>query len=156
MQGVTVTRKSLIIVSLAIATGTASGLPVGRPDTLQGTSRRAGRSAYQMADVKKLQKGLLCSLNHEIEGVVVCALREVICINLAQEVCLDDKLRETIEKLALDGATPLIRYRAAMASVVCENPDLFAMEPWDRCTNDEELFALLSRRLQKGVLAEKE
>lgn len=142
-----------IVLASVMVVGTVAAQPGGQPERREGLVRRASRVSYENADLQKLERGLLASLNHEIEGVVVCAIREMVCVKLAQPGCTSGRVRDKIDDLALHGATPVIRFRAAMAAIVCDHPALFADEPWDQCGSDEELFALLALRMQEGMLA---
>ena len=104
--------------------------------------------SYRECDLQKLEARLLISLGHDIEGVVVGALREVAKIKLAQPACTSDRIVSEVEDLVRKGATPAIRYKAYLTSIVLSTPHSFAREGETEFRTDEQFFTALSRRLE--------
>lgn len=114
----------------------------------------ASMRAYQSADMERLERNFLGSLDHPVDGVVESAIREVTRLKLVQPLCCSESIVERLHELAIGGRTPNIRYKAALASIVFDNPSLFTREQFAEFTNGEELFGAIAHRLEKDVLTE--
>jgi hypothetical protein len=108
--------------------------------------------SYQGCDMQKLEGRLQMSLSHDVEGVVVAALREVAKIKLAQPACTLHRIAARVEDLVRGGATPAIRYKAYLTSLVLSAPLSFAEEGEAEFQTDEQFFTALARKLETLAL----
>lgn len=105
-------------------------------------------SAYRSLDLKRFEKPYVVCLRHAVPGVVESALRDVVLIRLAQPGAPCERIQEEVHRLAADGATPVIRYKAALASLVLENPAMFAVDSYLAFTTDADVFRHISKHLE--------
>jgi hypothetical protein len=145
--------KPLIVLGLAVVLSGASLCAQSKPDP--GGAHRgpiARLQSYQDCDLQKLERHLLVSLHHDVEGVVVTALREVAKIKLAQPNCSSDAIASRVRDLVREGDTPAIRYKAYLASIVLSAPHSFESEGWADFRSDEQFFTALARKLETLAL----
>jgi hypothetical protein len=110
-------------------------------------------ASYRMMQVAKYQPACVISLRHPIEGVVECALRDAMMLKIARPDVEVPNIRKEIDRLTTDGATQTIRYKAWLAKLVYENPDMFVAEANADFFTAEEAFAAVARRLEVSLLA---
>jgi hypothetical protein len=139
----------LIAAGFTLACAQAAGQAGG------AISPFASIRSYEKADMMKLERYFMGSLDHPIDGVVESAIREVTRLKLVQPLCCSESIVEKLHELSIEGRTPAMRYKAALASIVFDNPSLFTREGFVEYANGEELFAAIAKRLEKDVLAEK-
>ncbi len=108
--------------------------------------------SYQDCDLQKLESALVYSLGHDVPGVVEGSLREVAKIKLAQPSCSSDRIAGKVEDLVQHGATPAIRYKAYLTSIVLASPGVFEAEGVAEYQSDEQFFTALSRKLEQFAL----
>lgn len=120
-------------------------------DTVLRTCSAAG--AYRAMNVAKYQPACVISLRHPIDGVVECALRDAMMLKLARPDVEVPDIRNEIRRLTTEGASPAIRYRAWLTTLVYENPRMFAAEANGDYYTAEEAFAAVARRLEQTLLA---
>jgi hypothetical protein len=111
---------------------------------------RAG--SYEKADLQELEKNFLGSLDHPVDGVVEAALGEIARVKLVQPLCCSEAIVEKLHELAIEGRTSAIRYKAALTSILFENPGMFENERPVDYPNGDALFTAIARRLEKQVL----
>ena len=109
--------------------------------------------SYQSFNVCRFERHFVNALKHEINGVVESTIREAALIKLAQPDAYCPRIKEELDRLATEGATPAIRFKAWLAVMVYENPDLFVQEGKRQFVSDEEVFTALSDRLKSTLLA---
>ena len=112
--------------------------------------------SYQQCDLQKLERHLLNSLNHDVEGVVVGALREIAKIKLAQPACTSDPIATQVDNLVREGTTPAIRYKAYLTSIVLSTPVSFTAEGEAEFQTDEQFFTALARKLERIALRDEQ
>lgn len=145
--------RPLAVLGLAVALSGACLHAQSMPAP-EGADRSplARLQSYQQCDLPKHERQLLEALNHDVEGVVVCALREVAKIKLAQPECTSDPIVARVHELVHEGATPTISYKAYLTSIVLSNPRMFTSEGTTDFSSDEEFFTALARRLETFAL----
>lgn len=145
--------KPLIVLGLAVVLSGASLSAQSKPDP-GGVDRGpiARLQSYQDCDLQKLERRLLVSLNHDVEGVVVTTLREIAKIKLAQPNCTSDPIVSCVRDLVREGKTDVIRYKAYLTSVVLSAPHSFEAEGLADFRSDEQFFTALARRLETLAL----
>jgi hypothetical protein len=147
--------KTTTLVAAAILVATVvSGA------TSQETTRPDGRipvfgkaSSYKKADMQKLEKYYLVSLKHSVDPIVECTIGEVTRLKLAQMCCQSDEIQKQLNKLAHEGRSPAIRYKAMLACMVFEHPAFFTQESSSDYAYSEDLFGAVAHRLEKELLA---
>ena len=111
-------------------------------------------SMYKDFDLLRYEKNFIGSLRFPCDGIVESALRELAMIKLCQPTCCSEAIEEEIRQLAVEGATPSIRYKAQLASLLFDIPEMFMNEQLVSYKDAEQLFTALSRRLENQCLAE--
>lgn len=144
-------RRVTAFLVVAFCATTASGQDFAK--SREGIQVFARMSSYQSADLQKLEQNFLESLNHPVNGVVESAIREVARLKLVQPLCCSGAIVERLHELTIEGKTPAIRYKAALASILFENPEMFETEGPLEFTNEEELFTAIAHRLNVQVLS---
>ena len=140
------------VVVLASAGLQAQGSSPGMEN--QTVSPLARNSSYESCDLNRLERGLMISLNHEIDGIVVNALREVAKIKLAQPECESIAIRNKVNELVRDGASMAVRYKAYLTAIVLADPGQFAAEGQESFNTDEQFFCALALNLQHVALSD--
>lgn len=112
----------------------------------------APMASYRALNIARYQRVFVISLRHENEGVAESALRNAMLLRLARpEADLSD-IKDEIDRMAVEGATPVIRYKAALTRQVYENPGLFIALSRTDFTTADEAFAAVSQRLEQSYL----
>lgn len=120
--------------------------------TPAGGSYFSSAEKYQHADLKKACVNYRSCLASTNEGVVSSAIAHVIRMKMVlqgQDFC---DLKAAVDGLAITGPTPAIRYKAYLASLVLDNPRWFKEECSRDYAGPEELFTVLSNRLEKNLM----
>jgi hypothetical protein len=145
--------KSPTLLRLAVALS-GTGLHAQSLQYPGGVERsQLGRlQSYQESHLHKLKASLLNSLSHDVEGVVLSALRDVAKIALARPSCIPDQLVSQVNDLARKGVTAAIRYKAYLTSNVLSTPYVFASEGLKEFQTDEQFFTALARRMETLAL----
>jgi len=108
--------------------------------------------AYQTANMERLEKYFLGSLTYPHDAVTESAIGEIARLKIAQQSCCSKAIEEMLAELAVEGNTPAIRYKAALALILFDQPDLFVEEATVDFRNPEDLFMAISRRLETELL----
>jgi hypothetical protein len=146
-------RRVTAFLVMAFCATAASGQDFAKYE--KGIPFFASMSSYRSADMQKLERNFLGSLNHPNDGVVESAIREVARLKLVQPLCCSEAIVERLHELTIEGRTPAIRYKAALASILFENPEMFGVEGTVEFANEEELFTAIAHRLNVQVLSMK-
>ena len=147
--------KTAVLWGLVVAFASAGAQVQPNPDEgARPLSTLASQKAYKECDLRRLERYLMASLNHEIEGVVVSTLREVAKIKLAQPECQSDRIREKVEELVREGTSPAVSYKAYLTAVILASPETFTEEGNADFTTDEQFFTAIARRLERSALAD--
>jgi hypothetical protein len=109
-------------------------------------------ATHQTTDVARVEKKYLAALKMDNDGVVEAALAHITRMKLYRPCETCKELVKKIHSLAVDGHTPAIRFRAYLASVAMDSPELFAREQRVEYRDPEEMFVALSTRLQTSLL----
>jgi hypothetical protein len=143
-----------VVVTIATSFGSAiAGEPTSRDI---GFRMFAELKSYQELDFISVTKRYLGSLEYrECNEIIECGLAHVAMLILAQPTVTFEPLNEKLDDLAINGETPAIRYKAYLARMVNEQPDLFVYEKYGDYKNGDELFTALGQRLLKEALAAK-
>ena len=141
--------KAAVTLGLAIAlSGTSLIAQTPTNPTNSQRSTLAQLRSYQQCDLQKIEKYLLVSLNYDVEGVVMGALRDIAKIKLAQPGCTSEPIEKRVSELVRTGASSAIRYKAYLTSIVLTSPWAFEEEGLAEFMTDEQFFTALARKLE--------
>jgi len=100
-------------------------------------------------------KNFLVAMDCENTGVVESSI--LICLELKARYPQYDlkKVEDKLNSLAVDGETPLIKYRAQLASLFYSNYRLFSDMKFVDKSNPEKIFRAIIDRLENVSLASK-
>jgi hypothetical protein len=107
---------------------------------------------HQKMDLEKIACRYVECIKTGNPGVVESALSHVVRMKLFVPELRCPGLREAISSLAVFGATPAIRYKAYLASLVFDSPVLFKDERTRLYTDGDDLFNTVAARLQVALL----
>ena len=142
-------KTTTFIAAAILAATVVSG---ARSQETAGTDERipvfGKASSYQMR-ISRNWRGYLASLNHPLDAVVECAIREVTRLKLAQRCCVSTRIQKRLETLVAEGRTPAVRYKAMLAAMVFERPSTFAAEGTVDFIDEPQLYSAITRRLEK-------
>jgi hypothetical protein len=146
--------KTLSVVAACVLLTTGITTARGQSSVPAEASIRvfASTSSYEKANLQQIERNFLGSLGHPVDGVVESAIREIARLKLAQPLCCSGAIIEKLHELSIEGRTPAIRYKAALTSILFENPTMFENERLFEYSNGEELFTAIARRLEKQFL----
>ena len=147
--------KALLVVMVAgtivTAEAWAHGSEVPGNDTILRTCSPVAR--YKALNVTRYQPACVISLRHPIEGIVECALRDATLLKIAQPDVEVPDIKDEIDRLAAEGESPVIRYKASLARQVYENPKWFTPLAQADFFTAEEAFAAVAHQLERTLLA---
>ncbi len=142
-----------LVLGISVVLSAAGVLAQGSASLAGGDRSTLARlDSYRECDFPKLEPRLLISLGHDVEGVVVGALREVAKIKLAQPACTSERIVSKVDDLVREGATPAIRFKAYLTSIVLSNPQTFAQEGKTEYQTDEQFFTAIARHVEELAL----
>lgn len=98
----------------------------------------------------KARMNLLIALRSENRGLTESAIMRVAEIKV---LCPGNNMAEikgVIDSLSVHANVPSIRYKAYLASNVCDNPELFAKE--GNITSEDEFFTSVDAELHERIL----
>jgi hypothetical protein len=102
---------------------------------------------------ERLDKCYAISLSYDNNGLVESALAIVTMMKLDVPGDEFSRIKDEIDDLAVDGATPVIRFKAYLADAVFANPAMFKEEAARRYDDPDALFSALAERLTKTLLS---
>jgi hypothetical protein len=108
---------------------------------------------YKDLNAQRYEPACVIALQHPIEGVVECALRDAMLMKIAQSDLDVPGIEAEIDRLTVEGASPTIRYKAVLAQQVYRNPKLFVSLTSADFFTAEEAFAGVARTLEEAYLA---
>jgi len=123
-----------------------------QPDTPADFRQFASIALYRSCELDRVEAAYLRSLQHSNHGVVESAIGNVARFQIAQPDCYSEEIQEQLRTLAVEGPTPAIRYKASLASLLCDRPDLFVDYQDIDFRTSEELFMTIARRLEEETL----
>jgi hypothetical protein len=135
--------KTLMMFALA-ATITASGFG--------GDRYFSDAQRHRSADLTKVAQRFIECLNEENEGVIRSALAHATWMKLMVPERSFTDLQARINALVVTGATPEIRHRAYLASMVFDRPALFKGEEAKEFKEGDDMFASVSQRITVVLL----
>ena len=102
---------------------------------------------YGPTVIAMAEKGYANSLKCENEGVVESALAQVTVMKITLPTRAFKGLEAEIAKLVKNACTPELRYKAYLAQVAMQHPEIFTTVSVQSFKNNDELFGEMSNRL---------
>ena len=108
--------------------------------------------SYQKINLPLVEKNFLACMTDGTEMVQESVLGHIVWLRLMRtDICLDG-LRAEIDRLATEGASPALRYRASLTSAVLDSPGIFAGLADRNFETGNELFVGVARTAQVTLL----
>jgi hypothetical protein len=107
---------------------------------------------HRATDLAKVVCSYTAALKTGNDGVIESALSHLVRMKLFVPEMQCPELRQEIARLAMNGATPTIRYKAYLTSLVFDAPQLFKAESARNYEGPEELFTSVASRLQIALI----
>jgi hypothetical protein len=140
----------LAAITLLTANTAALGRSAASKDTVFHTC--APMVSYRTMSIARFHRAFAISLRHENPGVAESGLENALLLKLARPDADLSDLKDEIDELADRGVTPVIRYKAALAKQVYENPGIFTVLSQTDYITGDEVFAAVARRLEQSYL----
>jgi hypothetical protein len=140
-----------ITLGLALAASTAFG-QVSVRQTVDERPYLSNTLNYSAAKLPQAKKSVLWTLKSDNDGVVESVIGQIahMRIMLPQENMKD--IEAALTKLANYGRTPVIRYKAYLATLVFVNPGMFRQEVANDYASSDEFLSAIASRLQQTLL----
>jgi hypothetical protein len=141
-----------IVLGLILAASTAFSQE-SSDQTIHQRSYFCDAKTYGNANIPQAKKGFLWSTKSENNGVVEAALAHIthMRIMLPQEDMKN--LESAVTRLVSEGQTPVIRYKAYLASRVFADPTMFREAATGNYGGCNEFFCAIATRLQQSLLS---
>jgi hypothetical protein len=98
------------------------------------------------------KKNLLIGIRSTNQGLVESAMMQVAKVKIAYRASDFAEVKDVIDSLSVNANNPSIRYRAYLASNVCDNPTWFAKEDYAREQNVNKFYESVAEELQARVI----
>lgn len=144
---------TIVAAGLLLASVSASGQP-NQKAVLHGTGSYAVTPAYNEAYVQKAVKTYATLLNSDNDGVVASAIAHLALIKIDMPDVELDGVRAKIADLVESGRTPAIRYKAYLASIVFQTPEMFRGGSKVGSTVSDTFFREIASRAQTSLLGQ--
>jgi len=108
---------------------------------------------HQQTDLRKAACLYTKCLKSENIGVIESALSHLVRMKLYVPELQCPELQEELNSLAATGTTPSVRYKAQIASLVFDSPDIFTAESAQQYENGTDLFNTVASRLQMTLVS---
>jgi len=141
--------------TMVLAAVTMAALAAPAPAQLRNTpagSEMSANAAIPAAAIRRFEANYKACLASNIDGVVESAIAHSVRMKWALPSASLDEIRSALDRLASDGRTQAIRYKAYLAGMVFDSPSMFAKEGSQKYTWDEDLFDAVSARAEKALL----
>jgi hypothetical protein len=144
-------KKQILVAALMFAVGV--GPAYGQKDDASTERKILSCAAMcKKASLSSVEKNFSAALESENDGVVESALAHVTRMKLCLPARRFPRLEAVVADLAKSGRTPAIRYKAYIAVLVFDSPELFMAEQAAEFGTPDELYAAISHRLQTSLL----
>lgn len=143
-------KAGMLLVAALTLVMTLGILPANAGDL--GKPARA-LSTMNAARIEAAKEGYLEGLKSCNEGVVESSIGIVLQWRLISPREDLSRLERKINDLALEGATPAIRFKASLASLVMDNPSLANFDV-AACEDCGELFDEITRAVRQMVIGQ--
>jgi hypothetical protein len=134
------------MITLTVVTVLMAGAAAGQ------TGYFSSREKHQSVDLDKIEFKYAMCLESCNTGVIESALAHAVQMKLYAPEKEFEVLHAKVNSLSVNGCNPMIRYKAYIAGLVYDNPEIFKSEQVERFESPEALFSSLSNRLQVTLL----
>ncbi len=134
---------------VALCTASSLAFAQVKPEGTIG-SYAADRYTNKVVPFDRAIKSLVWSLTAANEGVTKSALSHIVKVRVANPSIGMDEAESAVKDLIVNGATPLVRYEAFLATAVMENPGLISKSECEGCMTPEKLFSTVAAKLQNA------
>ncbi len=141
------TAHAILTAALAI------GMTAAAMAQHNGRSYISDIKNYTTQKIDKAAKNYMTSLNMDNDGVVESALAQVAALKLVAPAMEFPALREKVAGLVTSGRTPTVRYKASLALMVFENPEMFREVRDSQYEDSDQFFITLAQRIQESLFA---
>ncbi len=110
---------------------------------------------YSSSNSSKAERGktnYMMGLRSSNQGLVESSMMQVAKIKMITPAARFEDVKNVIDSLSIYGDTPSVRYKAYLASNVCENPTWFAKKAYSGYQDNDEFFAAVAAQLQERIL----
>jgi hypothetical protein len=107
---------------------------------------------FSPAEKERVDKNYAHSLSYTNEGILESALAVVTMMKLDLPAAEFSRTKDELDRLAMDGTTPVIRYKAYLAEAVFANPAMFKEETARQYRDEDAFFSALAQRMTKTLL----
>lgn len=147
-------RLGAVLVGGMMVLGSGTALPQSSAGSADGCVTCARWQSYQQIDARRFERGFLGSLNHDVDGVVESAIREVAMIKMAQPEWQSARVTAALHDLATGDRILPIRIKASLAEAVFSEGMEFGEGGY---RTDEEVFGAIVQQLhrQRSLAAER-
>jgi hypothetical protein len=133
----------------------AASPAMGQPATAQQTDTKGyfcRIESYKTMDLPKASKNYAHCLRSDNDGIVESALAHTAYTKMMLPTADLKEIRTEVEKLANSDRTPVIRYKAYLASMVFTSPGLFTRTLDTRYKDGDEFFSAVDSQLRHSLL----
>lgn len=133
-------KKHTIVMTAMMAVVFTSGLMAQTYSPSNNLKAESGKKNYMMG------------LRSSNQGLSESAMMQVAKIKMIAPTARFEDVKNVIDSLSVNGDTPSVRYKAYLASNVCENPTWFAKKAYTEYQDNDEFFASVAAQLQERIL----
>ena len=108
---------------------------------------------FSEADKERIDKNYAVDLSMDHNGINESALAVVTMVKLDLPADEFSRIKDEIDRLETNGATPVIRYKAYLAKAVFTNPAMFKEEAARQYSDRDAFFSALAGRMTKVLLS---
>jgi hypothetical protein len=109
---------------------------------------------HRATDLSKVVCRYVECLKTGNDGVIEASLSHLMRMKLFVPELQCPGAQQEFAKLAMNGATPKIRYKAYLAGLVFDSPQIFKEEAARNYSGPDELFTSIASRLQVALIAD--
>ena len=139
-------RASTIAICIIFSTGILMGQTQYDRPFLSHSAR------YDSARMQHARKNFVASLNNDNDGVVESSIAHVVHMRIALPHNDMPEIERTLDELTTDGHSPVIRYKAYLATLVFSDPMGFRSVMSTDYESGDAFFSAIASQLQKTML----
>ena len=146
--------KATIAIVLGLTLAASTAFSQGSSDqTNHQRSFFCDAKAYATANIAQAKKGFLWSTKSDNNGVVEAALAHITHMRIMLPEEDMKNLESAVTLFVRGGQTPVIRYKAYLASLVFANPGMFRSTATETYNGCNEFFCAIATQLQQSLLS---
>jgi len=147
--------KTLSMFTAGLLLVSASAMGQGTRQTVSyGAPHVATTSVYSEAYVQKAVNTYTQLLSSGNDGIVMSAIAHLTCIRIDMPDLAMNEIEAKIADLAESGRTPVIRYKAYLASMVFQSPEMFRVGDRVDSIESDPFFRNIAARAQTALLGQ--